>query len=331
MNSRPELSPWARGLRLSAPIACAPMGGVAGGRLAAAISRAGALGMIGMGSSGSASALRRELAAYAAHAAHTRDAAGRAVPWGIGMVAWGIERDPEMFEVALQANPSVVSVSFGDFEADPQPRWVADAHAAGAQTVCQIATADEARRAADAGIDVLVARGKEAGGHGVHLQPREGLLAEVLQTVDVPVLSAGAIHSPEQVAVALAAGASGVWIGTAFQACTEALTDENAKLALFQSSGTETIVSRVMDVALGRPWPARIPERLLRTDFVMRWQGREDELARDTEAQAEFRAAAEAGDYTVVPLDAGEGVTALVAECSAAEVVAELYPVRPCQ
>lgn len=311
---------WPANLGLTAPIVCAPMGGVAGGKLAAAVSRAGALGMIGMGSSGSALALRRELTK------HTEAAAGRRDPWGIGMVAWGIERDPEMFEVALAASPSIVSVSFGDFETNPHPSWVHAVHSAGAQAACQVATANEARLAEDAGVDVLVARGKEAGGHGVHLQLREQLLTEVLAAVDIPVLSAGAIHSSGQVVAALAAGASGVWVGTAFEACTESLISDAARRVLFAARGEDTMVSRIADVALGNPWPEQVPERVLRTEFVERWQGREQELTEDEAARAEFRAAAAAADYSVVPLNAGEGVTALVTEQSAAHVIAVLNP-----
>lgn len=315
-----SVSTWAKSLGLSTPVVCAPMGGISGGRLAAAVSRAGGLGLIGMGSSGSALALTRELAAF-------RDAAeGWQGPWGIGMVAWGVERDPEMLEVALSAAPSAVSVSFGDWLTDPNPSWIDRVHDAGAQAMTQVATVDEARHAADAGVDVIVARGKEAGGHGVHAHPRRELLGDVLAAVEVPVLTAGAIHTREQVADALAAGAAGVWIGTAFQACTESLADDASRQVLFAARGEDTLVSRVYDVALGRPWPEHIPERLLPTEFVKRWQGRETELAEDAAALAEFREAYAANDYSIVPVDAGEGVTALVEELSAAEVLANLTP-----
>ncbi len=102
---------WAEGLGLRVPIVCAPMGGVAGGALASAVSRAGGLGMIGMGSAGSAHALERELALL--------DTGG--APFGIGLVAWGIERDPAMLDRALGARPALVSVSFGDW-GDPGRR-----------------------------------------------------------------------------------------------------------------------------------------------------------------------------------------------------------------
>lgn len=306
---------WARRLGLTAPVVCAPMGGVAGGRLAGAVSRAGALGMIGMGSAGSVAALERELARL--------DTGGR--PFGIGLVAWGIARDPAMLERALAAAPALISVSFGDWEgADPHPSWVETVRAAGALAVTQVATVAEARRAVDAGVDAVVARGLEGGGHGDHREPRDALLAAVVEAVEVPVLAAGAVSTAEDVARVLGAGAAAAWAGTAFAACEEALTGDAARAVLIDADGADTVVSRVLDVALERPWPPRFPERLLRTPFVDRWQGREDELAADAEARAEFRAAVAAGDYSVVPLDAGEGVGSLAAVRPASEVVAAL-------
>ncbi|PRI10083.1 NAD(P)H-dependent flavin oxidoreductase [Leucobacter massiliensis] len=306
---------WARDLGLTAPLVCAPMGGVAGGVLASAVSRAGALGMIGMGSAGSAAALERELARL--------DTGG--APFGIGLVDWGIARDPDMFERALAAGAALVSVSFGDWEgADPPPSWIEAVRASGALAVTQVATAEEARRAADAGVDAVVARGLEGGGHGDHREPRDALLAEVLSAVEVPVLAAGAVSGPEELRRVLDAGAAAAWVGTAFAACTEALTADAARDALLAADGTQTLVSRVLDVALERPWPSRFPERLLRTPFVECWHGREAELAADAEARAEFRAAVAAADYATVPLDAGQGVGALTAVRTAAEVVAEL-------
>ncbi|UOQ56156.1 nitronate monooxygenase [Leucobacter allii] len=315
---------WARGLGLAAPVVCAPMGGVAGGALAAAVSLAGGLGTIGMGSAGSVPALERELAARETALAHAgTDPA--ASPFGIGLVAWGIARDPALLERALAAGPTLVSVSFGEWGApDPGAAWIPAVHGIGALAVTQAATVAEARAAADAGVDAVVARGREGGGHGDHREPRDALLAEVRAAVGIPVLAAGAVAGAADLARVLDAGAAAAWVGTAFAACTEALTPAAAREVLFASRGEETLVSRVYDVALGRPWPARFPERLIRTPFVDRWHGREDALAADEAARAEFRAAAAAGDYRVVPVDAGTGVDALTEERSAAEVLAAL-------
>lgn len=307
---------WAAALGLKAPIVCAPMGGVAGGRLASAVSRAGGLGMIGMGSAASRELLARELALL--------DAGG--APFGVGFVGWGIERDPALLDMALEAGPAVVSVSFLDWAAGDAHGWVAQVTEAGAQAITQVATVDEALHAAEAGVHAVVARGSEAGGHGDHQRPRGSLLAEVLEAVSVPVLSAGAIMTGRDVAAAIAGGAQGAWVGTAFSACAEALTSSKARQVLLGATGADTVVSRVLDVALDRPWPERFPERLLKTAFVDEWSGREDELAHDEPAKSRFREALALEDYSVVPLDAGEGVGALVAERSAAEVLADLTP-----
>lgn len=308
---------WARDLGLAAPIVCAPMGGVAGGRLARAVSAAGGLGMIGMGSAASIPALERELGELG-------DAAARGgAPFGIGLVAWGIAREPALLARALDAGPALVSVSFGEWDG-ARPRWVDDVRRAGALAVCQVATADEALAAADAGVDAVIARGLEGGGHGDHREPRDALLERVLAAVDVPVLAAGGVSSAADVARVLEAGAAAAWVGTAFLACVEALTSPRAKAELFRADGADTVVSRVMDVALERPWPDRFPERMLRTPFVARWHGREAALAADDAAKAEFRAAAASEDFSVLPLDAGLGVGRLDRERSAAEVVAEL-------
>lgn len=319
MNNTSMNTDWARALGLVTPVVCAPMGGAAGGALAAAVSRAGALGMIGMGSAGSAALLEGELRAF-------RDAGGGAEPWGIGMVSWRVDLDPGMLDLALSARPTVLTVGFSDWERRPNPEWIRRAQGAGVSTIVQIATVREAEAAADAGVDAIVARGLEAGGHGDHQHTRDGLLDDVLTAVEVPVLAAGAIHSGAQVAALLGRGAAGAWVGTAFSATKESLTPESAKHALIAATGSDTVVTSVLDAALGHAWPKRFPERLLRTEFVAEWLGREDELRLNDAAKRELLAAVAANDFSVVPLDAGLGVDAIVTEQYAADVVAQLTP-----
>lgn len=346
---------WAEALGFTVPIVCAPMGGAAGGQLAAAVSLAGGLGMIGMGSAGSTAALERELAAFeraiaddlaarapdpahrhesaAAQAGagrhHTHEPRARdprdSAPFGIGMVDWGIAKHPDMFERALAAKPTLISVSFGDWKrGGPAPAWIEQAQAIGVHTITQVATVDEARAAADAGIDALVARGLEGGGHGDHAEPLARLLDDVLTTVEIPVLAAGAVSTSADVRRLLNAGAAAAWAGTSFAACEESLTPPAARAAMIAARGSGTLVSRVYDVALERPWPARFPERLIPTPFISEWQGREDELAANEAAKREFRAACEAGDFTVVPVDAGQGVDHVTRVRPAREVLREL-------
>lgn len=254
----PLVTIWSESLGIAVPIVNAPMGGAAGGRLAAAVSRAGGLGMIGMGSSASAAVLRRELTVLG----------DIDVPFGIGLVHWVMQDDPELFDVALAARPALLSVSFGD-----DWSWVRRAHDAGVKVATQIADPTAALRAVDAGVDVLVARGAEGGGHGVPAMGTLPLLTEVLDAVDVPVLAAGGVSSARGLAAVLAAGAAGGWLGTVFAACREALTPTEARVELLDAEGNATELTSEYDVAAGYRWPAGIPERVLRGSPVNAGQG----------------------------------------------------------
>ena len=300
---------WAESFGLRTPLVNAPMGGAAGGRLAAAVSVAGGLGMIGMGSSGTAAALRRELALVPA-----------GVRVGIGMVDWVARRNPDLLDVAIEAAPALLSVSFGtDFD------WVARARAAGVATVTQVADVAGAEVAHDAGIDVLVARGLESGGHGRPLQSRDALLTEVLAVTDRPVLAAGAISNAEDVRRVLAVGAAGVWVGTAFLLTREALTSPGARQALRTAKGEDTLLTTVFDQAMGYAWPADIPERVVANRFTARWNDPQQSFDQEV-AGAELRAATAQDDPAGQSVNAGVGVGELHDDLSAAEVVAMLAP-----
>jgi nitronate monooxygenase len=139
---------WSRQIGLRVPIVNAPMGGVAGGRLATAVTAAGGLGMVGMGSAGSTPSLQSEL----------QHVGGI---FGIGLVDWVIRKEPGLLDTALAAQPVLLSASFcTDW------LWIDQAHDAGIVTATQVYDSCEAQRAQDAGVDVLVARGAEGGGHG---------------------------------------------------------------------------------------------------------------------------------------------------------------------
>ncbi len=299
-------TPWSRGLGLRAPIVNAPMGGVAGGRLAAAVTAAGGLGMVGMGSAGSTASLHAELP-------HVRGA------FGIGLVDWVIRKEPELLDAALAARPAVLSISFGT-----DLSWVRRAHDAGIAAATQVYNSVEARRAQDEGIDLLVARGSEGGGHGDATIGTLPLLDAVLDVVSVPVLAAGGIASPRSLAAVLAAGASGAWLGTCLSACSEALTTDASRRALVAARETDTTSTRVFDIVRGLPWSKRFPSRVLRNDFVARWIGHEDALVDDPDAQAELAAAIAADDRRTAPVDAGQGVGMITGVAPVGQVIERL-------
>ena len=292
------------GLRV--PIVNAPMGGVAGGRLAAAVSAAGGLGMVGMGTAGSASALHAELP-------HVRGT------FGIGLVDWVIRKEPKLFDAAVAARPVLISVSFGT-----EMSWVRRAHDVGIAAATQVYNSVEAQAAQDAGIDLVVARGCEGGGHGDATIGTLPLLDAVLDVVSIPVLAAGGIASPRSLAAVLAAGASGAWLGTVLSASPEALTSDASRRALVAARETDTTSTRVFDIVRGLPWSERFPSRVLRNDFVARWAGHEDALADDPDAQAELAAAVDADDRRTAPVDAGQGVGQVTGVAPVAEVIERL-------
>jgi nitronate monooxygenase len=150
------------------------------------------------------------------------------------------------------------------------------------------------------------------------------LLQAVLDTVSVPVLAAGGLSGASGLAAALAAGAAGGWIGTAFLACTEAEAVPSARERLFAASETDTAYGRVFDIGQRLDWPPEYGGRALRNPFFDRWVDRYEALAADEDAAEELRLARQQGDLDVIPIYAGQGVGRLRAERSAAEVVAEL-------
>lgn len=294
---------------LRTPILNAPMGGVAGGILASAVSAAGGLGMIGVGSAGSVALLERE-------AEYPREAG---LSFGIGLLDWALVRQPALLDAAVAAGPVVISVSFGDDWA-----WTRRVRDAGIVTVTQVFDVTQARRAADAGIDVLVARGAEGGGHGEAKVGTLPLLEGVLDAVSLPVLAAGGISSARGLAAVLAAGASGAWLGTAFAACSESLASDAARDAMMRASETDTVTTRIFDVALGYEWPSRFEERVLRNDFFEYWSGRDEALASDVGERAALNAAITAGNYRVAHVDAGQGVGLVTEVRPAADVVMQM-------
>lgn len=300
---------WARTIGIDVPIVNAPMGGVAGGSLAAAVSRAGGLGMIGMGSSGTAERLTAELG-------HMSNLAR---PFGIGLVDWVAASQPDLLATALAARPTLLCVSFGE-----NWGWVPQAHDVGIIAATQISDLGSAVRAVEAGVDVLIARGAEGGGHGQPLVGTLPLLTAVLDHVSVPVLAGGGISSGRALAAVLAAGASAAWVGTAFCVCPESLLSDKARAVMLAAGETDTLTTRVFDIALGYPWPAQMPERVLRNSFSDRWDGDEAALSVDPSAAAELTQAIAAEDYAVAPINAGQGVGALTAVGSAAEVIEKL-------
>ena len=250
------------------PIMSAPMAMHSGGNLAAAVSAAGGVGSFG------GIHVTEPPGWVVEQAALVRERTDR--PFAIGFITPFLEFTEPYFQAALEARPAAIAFSFSD-----PGDWARRAKDAGCRVICQVQTFTDAERAVQAGADVLVAQGTEAGGHTgtMSLLP---LLAGVAEAhPDVVLLAAGGIGDGRTLAASLLAGADGAWLGTAFLATHEAVEiSDDHKAAIVASDGGDTVFTRAYDIASGLPWPATIGERVRRDAFTDEWAERESELRR---------------------------------------------------
>jgi nitronate monooxygenase len=235
----------------SVPLQLAGMPGVCTPDLAAAVTKAGGLGMVGMPTvpaKAVAAALEELLA-------KTGDVSGGTArgPVGFNQLMPFLDRD-----AVAEAAKRVRVVEF--FYADPDPTLVEVVHRGGALASWQVGSPGEARAAEKAGCDFVVAQGTEAGGHvrgRVSLLP---LLGAVLDAVKVPVVAAGGIGEARAMAAALAAGADAVRVGTRFVAAKESGAHPRYVEALLRAGPEDTVLTEAFSVM----WP-NAPHRVLRS------------------------------------------------------------------
>ncbi len=262
-------------LGVTIPILNAPMTPQAGGALARAVTEAGGFGMLGFDEDETEASIWEQVAILQREPR---------VSFGIGLVAWVLERRPKLLDVAIAAKPKFISISFGD----PSP-YARRVHDAGILLGSQIQNRKSAQVAIDAGVDILTAQGTEAGGHTGSSVSTLPLLQIVLEMTDKPVIAAGGIASGRGLSAVLAAGAAGAWIGTPFLLAQEARNSTQARERIASSDETQTIYTRVYDRVQHKAWPHEFGGRALRTQFLERWTDREDELMADPQAVSQFR------------------------------------------
>jgi nitronate monooxygenase len=293
-----------RMLEIEHPVLLAPMDLVSGGKLAAAVSQAGGLGLLG-GGYGNGEWIDREWE----RAGNSRI--------GCGFITWSLAKQPEILDRALAHGPAAIMLSFGD----PRP-FAAAIRAAGARLICQVQTLAQAREAQGAQADIIVAQGTEAGGHGMS-EPLFALLPQIVDACpDIPVVAAGGIADGRGLAAAMMLGADGVLMGTRFYASQEAEGHPDAKRRIVEAGGGQTVRSIVFDLSRQMRWPAQYTGRLLRNRHLESWLGREDELAsRMAEVGQDYAAARERGDFDIAGVIAGEACALIHDIAPAGELV----------
>ena len=249
------------------PILCAPMAYVTGGLLAAAVSRAGGLGIVGGGYAGTMAGepdLDTELAL------------AKTGKFGVGFITWSLERAPEMLTKALRYTPFCVFLSF----ADPSP-FAAEIAKAGSVLMCQVQFLSQIDMALESGAAAVVVQGTEAGGHGATRStfPFVPEAADYLErhSPETLLLAAGGIADGRGLAAALMLGADGVVVGSRFWASAEALTPRVHTDKAAGVTGDSTVRTKVLDALRGTPWPREYSFRFLKNKLTDEWASREAE------------------------------------------------------
>jgi NAD(P)H-dependent flavin oxidoreductase YrpB (nitropropane dioxygenase family) len=250
-------------LGIQHPILCAPMGpDLTGPELVAAVGNAGGLGF-----------LQAQLAppdTFRAEIRRTRNLSD--APFGVSLLLQFPVED--QVNVCLEERVNVIWFFWGD----PAP-FIQSAHDAGVLVAHQVGSIDAARQAAEAGVDLIIAQGVEAGGHVAGSVSTMVLVPQVVDAVTpIPVAAAGGIADARGVAAVLALGAQAAVLGTRFLATAESRAHPEYKQQLINAASDDTVLTQLF----GHGWPYAT-HRTLRTAFVEEWLGNE---ARGQESRA---------------------------------------------
>ncbi|MEI6734498.1 MAG: nitronate monooxygenase [Comamonadaceae bacterium] len=300
-----------RSLHLRHPIISAPMAFAGGGMLAAAVTQAGGLGLIG-GGYGDPAWLEEQFAA----------ARGQRV--GVGFIAWSLRKSPSVLSDILKYRPAAVMLSFGN----PRP-FIDDIRSVGASLICQCQDMDHVMDAVDAGADIIVAQGGEAGGHGA-LRGTLSFVPEVSdfltrESPDTLLLAAGGIADGRGLAAALMLGADGVLLGTRLWASSEALVKPGHHQAIVEANGDGTLRTHVADIARQIPWPRGFSARIARNAFTDQWHGHEDALEKNISVEGpKYRQAFADGDPDHTGVWFGEAAGLIDEIESAADIIEKM-------
>jgi nitronate monooxygenase len=234
-------------LGIEAPVLQAPIGSASGPALVAAVSNAGALGMLA-GTWRGVDELRHAIR-------QIRASTARSFAVNLGVHATPAEK----VDLCIKEDVPVISLFWGDGR-----QYFERIKSEGVKMIATIGTASEAREAAEAGADVIIAQGFEAGGHVWGRIITSELLPQVVETVEkVPVVAAGGIGDGRTMARAFALGANGVCLGTRFLVAAESLAHPEYQRLVINAAEADTVYGNIFDVG----WP-NAPHRVLRNSTV---------------------------------------------------------------
>ena len=288
---------------------------VAGGALAAAVSRAGGLGIVAGGYAGTHGGepdLEAELGI------------AKSEKFGVGFITWALSQAPAMLTKALKYSPFCVFLSFGD----PGP-FAAEIRRAGALLVCQVQFMADIDVALRAGAAAIVVQGNEAGGHGASRSTFPFLpeAADYLKqhSPETLLLAAGGIADGRGLAAALMLGADGVVVGTRFWASAEALTKKAHTDKAIAANGDSTVRTKALDALRGVPWPKQYSFRFLKNKLSDDWAKREEQAFQAFGSQSALYSRARGeDDLDTVAVVCGEAIGIIHERPTAESIVASM-------
>ncbi len=317
---------FTRAFDLQTPIALAPMALASGGALAAACVHAGALGLVGGGYGELAWTQREYQLALDAVGVEQRKRLG------LGFITWKLDEDASALAWALNLpvdqRPRAVMLSFGD----PRP-YAQRIAASGAKLLCQVQRLAQLAPALEAGAQIIIAQGAEAGGHGANALEGRATFTLVPEISDhlarhapqTLLLAAGGVADGRGLAAALSLGADGVLVGSRLWASTESLAVAGAVAAALAASGDDTARSAVFDILRRKHWPAPYDFRALRNALHRQWETCLDDLRSDPQAaRADYDAGVAAGDFSRAHTTVGEAVGLMSDVSGAQDLIARM-------
>jgi nitronate monooxygenase len=310
--------------QLSTPIALAPMALATGGALAAACAQAGALGLVG-GGYGDLAWTQRE---YNLAQTQIKDDVAALSRLGCGFITWKLDESAAALDWVLTQAPRAVMLSFGD----PRP-YAQRIKASNAALICQIQRLDQVPLALEAGADVVVAQGGEAGGHGANAREGRSTFTLVPEVADylaahapnTLLLAAGGIADGRGLAAALMLGADGALVGSRLWATAESLAATGAKTQATHTSGDGTARSAVFDILRRKNWPAPYDFRAIRNDLHRQLETNIAALQANPDvARADYDAGVKAGDFSRAHATVGEAVGLITDVPPAGDLIARM-------
>ncbi len=308
-------NPICRMLGIDYPVCQAGMYSVAYGRLAAAVSNAGGLGVIG-----SAFMPPEELREEIRLAKRETDK-----PFGVDILFAEVSGEDETASGYTEEVEGAIEVTFDEqvpiivSGLGNPAQIIPRAKSAGVKMMALVGTSRQARKVEASGVDIVIASGHEGGGHVGRIGTLP-LVSAVVDAVNIPVIAAGGISDGRGLVAALALGASGIWLGTRFIATDEARGHDNYKGKIVEIDEDGTTVTRGHS---GKP------ARIARNEFTKYWDGHQADIKpfpyqlREVGQPHSVRGRLE-GDTDMGVLPMGQGAGTISAVQPAGDVVRDI-------